>query len=289
MKAKQNMSISIRNAIVAGAETLAAGDIGSGRRESGSLLAHVLGCDHAFLIAHDSDVISDGQMKAFEQSIARRAAGEPLQYITGHQEFFSLDFMVTPDVLIPRPETELIVETAIAVLQTEPAPRLADICTGSGCIAISILHHLATARADAIDLSAAALGIAAKNAERHHVQDRLRLRQSDLFSNLDPVDPFDLIVSNPPYVSDEEMKVLPRNVRYEPAEALAAGADGLSVIRRLLREAPPYLKPGGQLIFEIGYGQDEMVASLIDKTSWELIEIKKDLQRIPRTVVLRRK
>jgi len=283
------MKTSIGNAITTGAEALKAAGIEAGRMDASSLMAHALNCDRAFLIAHSNEPLSNELQHSFEESITRRAAGEPLQYITGRQEFFSLEFAVTPDVLIPRPETELIVEIAIAALQYNPAPRLTDICTGSGCIAVSILDAVPTATAIAVDLSAAALRIARQNAERHHVDGRLQLRRSDLFSDLPAGEPYDLIVSNPPYVSDEEMKSLPREVRFEPSQALAAGHDGLVVIRRLLNDAPRHLRPGGQFIFEIGYGQDEAVRDLIDQTSWELIEIKKDLQGIPRTVVLRRK
>jgi release factor glutamine methyltransferase len=283
------MNTSIGNAITTGAETLKAAGIEAWRMDAGSLMAHVLDCDRAFLIAHSDEPLADEQRRVYQESIARRAAGEPLQYITVRQDFFALEFAVTPDVLIPRPETELIVEMAIAALQGNSSPRLADICTGSGCIAVSILHAVPSATAIAVDLSSAALRIARQNAERHRVDGRLQLRQSDLFSDLPAGELYDLIVSNPPYVSDEEMKSLPREVRFEPAQALAAGHDGLVVIRRLLNDAPRHLRPGGQFIFEIGYGQDEAVRDLIDQTSWELVEIKKDLQGIPRTVVLRRK
>ena len=283
------MNTSIGNAITTGAEALKAAGIEVGRLDAGSLMAHALDCDRAFLIAHSDEPLADEQRRVYQESIARRAAGEPLQYITGRQEFFALEFAVTPDVLIPRPETELIVEIAIAALQGNSSPRLADICTGSGCIAVSILHAVPSATAIAVDLSGAALRIAGQNAERHRVDGRLQLRQSDLFSGLQDGELYDLIVSNPPYVSDEEMKTLPREVRFEPAQALAAGHDGLAVIRRLLNDAPRHLRPGGQFIFEIGYGQDEAVRNLIDQTRWELVEIKKDLQGIPRTVVLRRK
>jgi release factor glutamine methyltransferase len=221
--------------------------------------------------------------------IARRAGGEPLQYITGHQEFFKLDFEVTPAVLIPRPETELIIEVALELLDNDPQPYLADIGTGSGCIAISILHELSAARAVATDVSTAALRVAQRNGERHGVADRLALLESDCFSALDASRPFSLIASNPPYISDDELKSLQREVNCEPRAALAGGLDGLSVIRRLLLEAPQYLRPGGYFVFEIGFRQSEAAEHLIDQRAWQLLEIRTDLQKIPRTFVLQRK
>jgi release factor glutamine methyltransferase len=220
--------------------------------------------------------------------ISRRVSGEPLQYITGHQEFFKLDFEVTPDVLIPRPETELIVETALELLQNEPEPYFADIGTGSGCVAISILHEVPAARAVAIDLSPSALAVAQRNAQRHHIENRIEFVESDLFSAIEP-GRFGLIVSNPPYVRDAELRVIQREVRYEPRAALAAGPDGLVVIRRLLQESRPRLSPRGHLVFEIGFGQEEAVRSLIDQRVWKLLDVRVDLQAIARTFVLQRK
>ena len=269
-----------------GAQRLSEGAVAEPRREAGSLLAHALGRDRSFVIAHAADALNDDECEAFRSLTARRAGGEPLQYITGQQEFFKLDFEVTPAVLIPRPETELIIETALELLRDDPEPYLADIGTGSGCIAISILHELSAARAVATDVSTAALQVTQRNAERHGVADRLAVFESDCFSALDATGSFSLIASNPPYISDDEMKNLQREVNYEPHAALAGGPDGLSVIRRLLLEAPPFLRPGGYFVFEIGFGQSEAVEQLIDRRVWELVEIRTDLQKIPRTFVL---
>jgi release factor glutamine methyltransferase len=286
---KKPMSTSIGKAVLEGTQRLQDAAVAEPRREAGSLLAHVIGRDRSFVIARGDDALTVEGRVAFRTLIERRAAGEPLQYITGHQEFFKLDFEVTPDVLIPRPETELIVEASLELLQDDPEPYLADIGTGSGCIAISMLHELPAARAIATDMSPTALRVAQRNAERHGVADRLELLESDCFSALDVRGSFSLIASNPPYVSDGELKSVQREVSYEPRAALAAGSDGLSVIRRLLREARPFLRLGGHFVFEVGFGQSEAVEHLIDRRVWKLIEIRTDLQRIPRTFVLRGK
>jgi release factor glutamine methyltransferase len=283
------MSATIQSAIAEGERVLIAAGVSETRVETSLLMADVLSCDRAFLIAHANEALTSGQLQAFQSFVVRRAAGEPLQYITGHQEFFKLDFEVTPDVLIPRPETELIVEVALEFLNRETSPYFADIGTGSGCIAVSLLYELPKARAVAVDVSEAALEIARRNAERHRVSDRLRLIESDGFAAVDESESFDLIVSNPPYVSDEEMKNLQREVQREPASALAGGQDGFDMIRQLLKDAPRFLRCGASFIFEIGFGQGETVQELIDQNIWELIEIRRDLASIPRTVILRRK
>lgn len=283
------LGLSISSAIREGAQRLREAGVAEPRREAGSLLAHVLGRDRSFIVAHADDLLTDEQGKALHSLFERRAGGEPLQYLTTHQEFFKLDFEVTPDVLIPRPETELIVETALELLKDDPAPYFADIGTGSGCIAISMLQDLPGARAIATDVSPAALRVAQRNAERHRVTDRLVLLESDCFSALDANASFTLIASNPPYVSADELKAVQREVSYEPRAALAAGSDGLAVIRRLLREAPPFLRPGGYFVFEIGFGQSQAVQRLVDRRVWKLIEIREDLQRIPRTFLLQGK
>lgn len=284
------MSLAIANAISEGATVLRTVGVTDARREAGSLLTYTIRRDYSYIITHSHDLLTNEQVDAFRNVVARRAAGEPFQYIIGHQEFFKLDFEVTRDVLIPRPETELIVEIALAILKDIPEPFIADIGTGSGCIAISLLHELARARAVATDVSAAALEVAKRNAQRHGVVDRMILVQSDCFSNLDGQERFSLIVSNPPYIADRDIETLQREVRkHEPQAALKGGEDGLSVIRILLFEAPRFLRAGGTLVFEIGFGQSEAVKQLIEHHVWSLIEIRQDLQGIPRAVVLGRK
>ena len=283
------MTVSIETAIQKGAEQLRQGSVTEARREAGSLLAHVLKRDRGFAIAHGGDSLADAQYQNFLLLISRRMRGEPLQYLTGHREFFKLDFEVSPDVLIPRPETELIVEAALELCRDDPAPFIADIGTGSGCIVISLLHELPEAKAVATDISLAALQVAQRNAEHHGVSGRLTLVESDCFAAVCQTRPFSLIASNPPYVSDDDLELVPREVRFEPRAALAGGPDGLSTIRRLLAEARPFIRSGGYLVFEIGFGQSESVAKLIDRHVWDLIEIRNDLQDIPRTFVLQGK
>ena len=262
------------------------------RRDAGSLLSFVLDKDRTFLISHAEDQLDDDALAQFRTSVERRADGEPLQYITGVQDFFGREFRVTPDVLIPRPETELLVEAAIEVVGgRESSAFFCDVGTGSGCIAVTLLLEIRKARAVAVDKSPAALEIAKLNARSLSVTDRAVFAVSDCFDSLDRSEyQFDLVVSNPPYVSADAMAGLQREVRdHEPLIALSPGADGLSVIRRLLKETPAFLKDHGHLIMEIGFDQGEAVESLVDNEVWDLLEIRPDLQGIPRIVVLAKK
>jgi release factor glutamine methyltransferase len=281
--------ITIQDALADATEVLAKSELRQARLEAGSLLGHVMNRDRTFILAHPEHVLDPDLPAMFQSLLVRRAAGEPLQYLTGHQEFFKLDFEVTPDVLIPRPESEAIVEMALELLPTDVPSRLADVGTGSGCLAISILHELSNASGIATDVSVAALAIARRNAQTHGLSDRLQLLESDLLQALPRAEQFDLIVSNPPYVPDDDIDSLQCEVRYEPRSALAGGSDGLGVIRRLLREAPLRIQTGGHLVFEFGFGQEELLLNLIDRKTWNLIEVRKDLQGIPRTMVLERR
>ena len=291
------MTTSIAEAILQGAEKLRKAGVSEARREAGSLVAHVLDRDRSFILSHADDLIGLEQLQQFRDSLERRAQGEPLQYITGHQEFFGLDFEVTNDVLIPRPETELLIETALKLTAGRKAPPfICDVGTGSGCVAITLLHELREvpgARAVAIDISPAALAVAKRNAARHSVNEQLDFVISDCFTSLDPQNPnqsfFDLIVSNPPYVDERALADLQKEVRdYEPRSALAGGPDGLMIVRRLLLEAGDFLKTGGHFLFEIGFDQSGTVEQLIDRAKWKLLDIHNDLQGIPRTVVLQK-
>lgn len=259
------------------------------RREAGSLLMHVLGSDRTYILAHAEEQLTDEQVERYSESLDARAGGKPLQYITGRQEFFGLEFEVTPDVLIPRPETELLIEAALATVSPNETPFICDVGTGSGCIAITLLHELPQAGGIALDISEAALAVAERNAKRHGVFERLSFLESDCFVGLEPASSprFDLIVSNPPYVAERAVSGLQREVRdFEPRVALLAGEDGLSVIRRLLVESRDYLKSGGFLIFEMGFDQHDAVTQLIAEKHWKLLDIYDDLQGIPRTVAL---
>lgn len=286
---------SIAEAILQGANKLRKAGVSEARREAGSLVAQSLERDRSFILGHAEDPIDPEQLERLHDYLERRAQGEPLQYITGHQEFFGLDFEVTGDVLIPRPETELLIESALKLAaERRAAPFICDVGTGSGCLAITLLHELREipgTRAVAIDISPAAVAIAKRNAARHSLLERIDFVISDCFASLDPQNArqsfFDLIVSNPPYVEEGALADLQREVRdYEPRLALAGGPDGLVIIRRLLLEAGDFLKTGGHFLFEIGFNQSTVVEQLIDRHQWQLLEIHKDLQGIPRIVAL---
>jgi|SRR5688572_27392438 len=282
------MTRSIAESLRQAAEALQAAGVPQARREAGSLLSFVTGKDRTFLISHAEDLLDDTSLDRFREAVARRAEGEPLQYITGAQDFYGREFRVTPDVLIPRPETELLVEAALAVVAGVSAPMICDVGTGSGCIAVTLLCERSDALAVGVDVSEEALAVAADNARRHGVGSRIELKVSDCFAGLEPA-AFDLIVSNPPYVSADALPGLQREVRdHEPLIALSPGADGLSVIRRLLDDGPHFLKPNAHLIMEIGFDQGERVRELINPEMWHLVQIRPDLQSIPRIVVVRR-
>lgn len=285
------MTISIAEAIHEAAETLMTAGLPEARREARGLLEHVLDRDRTFLIGHPEHLITPAQVQIFRELVIRRAAGEPQQYITSRQSFFGLDFEVAKGVLIPRPETELLVETALELLEnSKTAPVICDVGTGSGCIAIALLHERPDAHALALDISEAALEVARRNAARHSVSERLTFVKSDWFSEISPTNSsFDLIASNPPYVAEREIAGLQREVRdHEPREALAGGPDGLAVVRRLLVESGEFLKEGGHLLIEIGFDQANVMEKLIDQKVWKLSAIQKDLQGIPRLVVLQK-
>jgi release factor glutamine methyltransferase len=221
--------------------------------------------------------------------VARRASREPMAYILGRQEFWNLTFEITPAVLIPRPETEIILESVLQRLpDTSQALSIADVCTGSGCLAVVLALQYPRARVSASDLSRAALDVARRNTERHAVGSRVILIESDVLDAMRG--PFDLIVANPPYISEPDYAILQPEVRdHEPAIALLAGRDGLTVIARLVHEAANRLALGGVLIFELGAGQKEAVAALVSACAGlTLLEIRTDLQGIPRTAIVQR-
>ncbi|MGE0102493.1 MAG: peptide chain release factor N(5)-glutamine methyltransferase [Blastocatellales bacterium] len=250
-----------------------------------TLLAYALGCDRTHLIINYREELPEEPARKFADLIERRAKGEPLQYITGRQEFFGLEFEVTPDVLIPRPETELIVEETIRLAQGIETPIIIDVGTGSGCIAVALARELPGARLIATDISPAAIEVARRNAGRYDLE--IDFRVTDLLPN--DVPPADFVVSNPPYIAESEMSGLQREVRdWEPGTALTDFGDGLGFYRRLLAEAAHRLKPGGRMILELGFSQAEQVTGMIDPGLWNLENLLNDLQGIPRTLVLQR-
>jgi release factor glutamine methyltransferase len=288
---KARMTVSISEAVKDASRFLRQAGVPEARREAGSLLAHSLGKNRTFLITHGDDLLDAQRIEVFREAVERRAKGEPLQYITGYQDFFGREFRVSPSVLIPRPETELLVEAALRLLNDSAVPAIVcDVGTGSGCIAITIASERDNVRVAAVDISPAALTVAKQNAVDHSVEDKVVFAISDCFASLPPgFESFDLIVSNPPYVSAGVVSGLQREVRdHEPALALSPGPDGLSIIRRLIQDAPALLQKSGHLILEIGFDQGEAVRSLINPEVWRLIDICPDLQGIPRIVVLQK-
>jgi release factor glutamine methyltransferase len=248
------------------------------------LARHVLGWDAAELLTRELEAPPPEFIDRFEPLVARRTSREPLAYITGTREFWNLVFEVSPAVLIPRPETELLVEAALELLPNRLGRlQVADVCTGSGCLAVALAVERPSAVILGTDISADALAVARRNAVRHQVDERIELLQSDLLENA-PTS-YDLIVSNPPYVPAGDAPRLQPEIReHEPAVALFAGPDGLDAIRRLVEQSVLRLKPGGFLIFEFGSGQDARVAELTAATpGLRLFEIRRDLQGIPRT------
>jgi release factor glutamine methyltransferase len=258
------------------------------RQDAEILLLDLLGKRKAWLMAHSEEELSGEQAAYYIELLERRYRGEPIQYITGRAEFYGLPFRVTPDVLIPRPETEHLVEQALAFAARFQAPRIVDVGTGSGAIAIALAHHLPNAAITAIDISAAALAIARRNAELNGVADRVRFVEGDL---LGPVagEQFDIVVSNPPYVPLADRASLDVEVRdHEPVLALFAGGDGLDTYRRLIPAAFAALVSGGFVALEIGYGQSAAIASLLAESGFDQIEFAPDLQDIPRVASARR-
>ena len=287
---QQRAGTTIAQALDKAAAALRAAGVSEARRDAGLLIMHALAYDRAFLIAHGDDVIDTDAHTKLRRAVARRARGEPLQYITGRQEFYGLDFEVTPDVLIPRPETELLVEAALELLRDTRAPRLCDVGTGTGCISITLLYERRDARAVALDISPAALAVAARNAARHGVAARLQLTVSDCFAALAPAtERFDLILSNPPYVGLNEQEKVQREVReHEPRIAIFAGQQGLDIYRRLIPQAHALLRPGGWLLLEIGYSIEEEVRALLARPRWSETRTVPDLQGIPRVLMGRK-
>jgi release factor glutamine methyltransferase len=272
------------------AEKLAQVGIPTARLDAELLLRHILGRDRAWLLAHSNDSLDAAHQRVFENLIKRRGTREPIQHIVGRQEFWGLDFIVTPDVLIPRPETELVVESALREARGMKAPVIVDLCSGSGCIAISLAKELPAARLFATDISEKALAIARENARRHDVSDRIRFFEGDLFGPLEELDlrgRVDMIVSNPPYVRVSELDTLQPEVRdFEPKTALIAGPEGTEIHERIISAAPDYLKRYGALILEMGLGQSaQLVALMRESGRYKPPEVLKDLAGIERVIV----
>ncbi|NYF78441.1 peptide chain release factor N(5)-glutamine methyltransferase [Granulicella arctica] len=280
--------MTVREAIAAAAQRLAANPAlsASAARDAELLLLNELSITRASLLAHPDRELTPPEQLRYKASLTRRLANEPIQYILGQQEFYGLPLHVTPAVLIPRPETEHLVETVLHRSPKDQPLRILDIGTGSGAIAIALATHLPQAQITAVDLSPAALAIAQENAQTHAVSQRIRLLQSDLLSAV-AGERFDVIVSNPPYIPAADRASLHPEVRdYEPEQALFAGQAGLDIYQRLIPVAYDALVPGGLLALEIGCGQREAIADLL--SGWHGVSFVDDLQGIPRVAIATR-
>lgn len=294
-----------------GTELLKSAQILSPHQTAALLIREVLHVDFTLLIAHPEKQVSPSDTRSVWEALNRRATGEPLQYITGHQEFYGLDFKVTPAVLIPRPETELLVEVAVQFCREHQlsSPHVVDVGTGSGCIAIAIASQLPNARVTAIDISPEALAVAHENAARNCVLERISFLESNYLEQFrvegsgfrvqgmkDRVqsetvfDLADVVVSNPPYIGEGEMAGLQREVRdFEPVTALLGGREGIESYATLLATAGDKLVSGGIFACEIGFTQSERVKELGLANGWECVQVTDDLQGIPRVLTFKRK
>jgi len=282
--------MTLRQAITNAAAELAANPHLSehAHRDAELLLLHTLQIPRVTLIAYPDRDLSPDQHALYQIAISRRFQLEPIQYITGEQEFYGLRLHVSPAVLIPRPETEHLVEAVLALLPANQPLKLADIGTGSGAIAIALAVHLPLAQITALDLSTEALAVATSNAREHNVANRIDFFESDLLAAVDNrTETFDALVSNPPYIPESDRATLHPQVReHEPATALFAGETGLDIYRRLVPQALSALKPNGLLALEIGHGQREHLTQLL--AGWNDVSFVNDLQQIPRVALARK-
>ena len=296
----------VRNALKSGIAQLREANVPSFTLAAELLLLHVLGRNRSWLYAHPEEMLNDAEAKRFGELIVRRAAGEPTQHLTGRQEFWRLEFEVGPDVLIPRPETEHVIEVALDRLalhelragrpqkSSGAGLQIADIGTGSGCIAIALAKELPAANVLATDISPAALAVAKRNAQRNEVADRIEFREANLLVPPSPLAardwlPFDLIASNPPYVGRREAATLPREVRdYEPHMALFGGEEGYELYADLITQCARHLKTSGILVLELGHNSLPAVQPLLDRSAWTNIGVTDDLAGIPRVIAAER-
>ncbi len=251
------------------------------------LMAAALDTSSADVVVRRAKPMTREESERFWELIERRASGEPVAYILGRCEFYSIELEVERGVFIPRPETEHLVEVAIELARTIGNPLVLDVGTGSGCVAIALAKHVERARVVGTDVSHRALACAGRNAERCGVSERTAFVRADVAACFGQA--FDLVVCNPPYVADAELAGLPPEVReYQPADSLAAGENGLDFIRRVLRDAHAVLVPHGYLAFEIGDGQKESASSLAESAGWKIIDVRRDLAGVDRVIVAQR-
>jgi len=276
----------LKQTLTAAIEHLTEHAVGSPRMNAETLLMFVLNSDRAYLYAHPEYELTADEQARYHEAIAERSTGKPAQYITGHQEFWGMDLIVSPAVLIPRPETEHVIETVLELARMKQAPRIVDVGTGSGCIALALAMEMPWARVEAVDISPAALEVARANAARLQLDHRIIFQQRDVLAGA-PAAAYDFVVSNPPYVPASEPEQAQLEVReFEPKVAVFAGESGLEVYRRLVPEARAALNPGGWLVVEIGFSLAAAVHELVK--DWAEVRVTPDLQGIPRVVAARR-
>jgi len=276
----------LKDALASALGQLTAAHVPSPRLNAETLLMFTLGCDRAFLYAHPERPLTDDEHQRYNNALAQRASGIPAQYITGHQEFWGLDLIVSPAVLIPRPETEHVVETVLALAKPFATPRIVDVGTGSGAIALALAKELPDAEIHAVDVSEAALEVARANAARHQLDSRIIFHQGDLLAGFDG-NSFDFVVSNPPYVGESEEDEVQLEVRkFEPRGAVFAGPTGLEVIERLVPQAERRLRSGGWLVMEMSGTIAGGVRELLG--GWRDVKVIKDLQGIDRVAAARK-
>ena len=251
-----------------------------------TLLQKVLGVDRLYILLNLERVLSEDEEQLFNKFINERLNNRPIAYIVGNREFMGLDFFVTEGVLIPRPDTEVLVEEVIELAKKKGAKNILDIGTGSGAITVSLAKYLENVKVTSVDISDIALEIGKRNAISNEVDDRINFVKSDLFTNIDKETKFDIIVSNPPYIKREVIDTLDKQVKdYEPYNALEGGVDGLDFYRAITKQAKEYLKKGGILAYEVGHDQSEDVSKLMEMDGYTNIYTLKDLQQIDRVVI----
>ena len=251
-----------------------------------TLLQKVLGVDRLYILLNLERVLSEDEEQLFNKFINERLNNRPIAYIVGNREFMGLDFFVKEGVLIPRPDTEVLVEEVIELAKKKDAKNILDVGTGSGAITVSLAKYLENVKVTSVDISDIALEIGKRNAISNEVDDRINFVKSDLFTNIDKETKFDIIVSNPPYIKREVIETLDKQVKdYEPYNALEGGVDGLDFYRAITKQAKNYLKKGGILAYEVGHDQSEDVSKLMEMDGYTNIYTLKDLQQIDRVVI----
>ena len=276
--------VSLRDALTTAIDRLTAARVPSPRMNAELLLRFTLDVDRSYLYAHPERELTTEEQTRYDEALAQRARGIPAQYITGHQEFWGMDLIVNPAVLIPRPETEHVIETVLQLVNggraSSPGMRIVDVGTGSGCIALALAKELPEAEVHATDISPAALEVARANAARHQLENRIQFHETDLLQCLERAR-LDFVVSNPPYVGESEQDQVQLGVRkFEPRDAVFAGPTGLEVIERLIPQAQAALKPGGWLVMEISGTIAQGTRRLLRR--WDAVQVTNDLQGIPR-------